>query len=189
MSTMSRPALCWSALALALSLVAATGCASAEPPVSDTVDPAPAAPRPVDPEPVLALLIEPRESWAIYTHGGDPAKLSTASFTLRNNLEVPADVRVEKVEYLRGGDCNHLPRDVASTPVPHGLAVTGSSPAPSLQVAPGAEVDVDVHFDPVEAAYVSCDRFVFRVYFEVNDAPRISLAETKVEREAPTPGL
>lgn len=165
------------------------GCASPAPrPAPPPVDPVPVG-IPTLPAPVEAVVIEGQPGQAIHEHGGPPALLESARFSVRNNLPTSARIEVDEVEFLRGTDCDALPSDVVATPASGGLSKPGTAPSSVLTVPAGAETDVIVHFAAVEAATTSCDRFVFRVHFSVDGTPRISLVETHVEREAAGPPI
>ncbi len=179
----------WTWTGIGVWALAALGCAAPESATPSAIDPVPVGiPAPVPP--VAAVVIEGQPSYAIHDHGGPPASLSTARFAVRNNLASAGRIEVDEIEYLRGSSCDEQPpRDVASRPQVKGLSVGDGAPATSVTVPAGAEVELAVYFSPVEAATTSCDRFWFRVHFLVAGTPRISLAETHVEREASGPDL
>jgi len=101
-------------------------------------------------------------------------------------------VRVSQVEYLVGSHCEVVPKTVRSTPVPIGLYLADGEQPKSvkvLAVSPG-ETEVFVGFEAVTATYTHCDRFAFRVTFEVESegiepASSAVVAETMVMRMAP----
>jgi hypothetical protein len=127
------------------------------------------------------------ESHAHHTHGGAPAQLGHARFRVQYDGEVPVVMTVRRIEYVTGRDCDAPPAEVSATPAFGGLFPEDGSRTESvraLPVSPGT-LEVTVGFEWVEAYYVHCDRFAFRVTFDVGGLPLVATAETQVIREEP----
>lgn len=178
------PSLCSSALALVV-----FGCAGAgQGPDEPEQEGAPLG-LPNLPDPVKTVIITPVMGWAAHGHGGPPAKIDRANFTIENHLDAPTRIEVSRVEFVTGHDCKDFPDEVRSTPAAKGIALGDAAPQLAIELAAGAEVDAEVQIVPVEATYSHCDRYALRVYFLVDGTPRISVAETQVEREADLRGM
>lgn len=121
---------------------------------------------------------------ARHTHGGEPAHLGTARFTV--SCASATTLGVEHIEFLMGGDCAALPSRVASAPKVGGLMVEGmKASALTVTIPAGKPTALDVSFPAVDAYYVHCDRFAFRVSFRAGGELLVATAETNVEREEP----
>jgi hypothetical protein len=126
---------------------------------------------------------------ARHTHGGDAAHLGHARFVFINHDDKPHRVSVVDVEFLRGiKSCDIPPSQVASHPKSGGILLQDGNQresAPQVEVKAGATVEAMVGFTSVEAYYVYCDRFAFRVHFRV-DGERIAVIdEINVARVSP----
>lgn len=127
----------------------------------------------------------PRRSHSIHSHGGEAAHLSGARFVVHNGNARTANVSVVRVEYLTGHSCDVLPSTVRSRPKIDGLSVGSAPPAARVAIPPGSSTPVTVEFASVDAYYTYCDRFAFRVTFDVDGARVQSTAETEVSRVEP----
>jgi hypothetical protein len=128
-------------------------------------------------------------SHARHTHGGAAAKLGGATFEVEfSGTKSPTTLTATKVEYLTGHSCDTAPDAVHSTFVPAGLWVDGdeaTDSAPVVAIAPGKST-VHVTFPPVEAYYIYCDFFAFRVTFVAGtDTTLVATAQTDVARITP----
>ena len=91
-----------------------------------------------------------------------------------------------RIEYLTGGACETPPTSVHSEPVFAGFFVRGmSESARSVTVEPGKPIRIEVGFPAVDAYYVHCDRFAFRVTFQAGPHTLTAIAETNVARDEP----
>ena len=129
----------------------------------------------------------PQRSHSIHSHGGEAAHLREARFVVHNGNARTANVSVVRVEYLTGHSCNVLPSTVRSTPKIDGLSVGSAPPAARVAIPPESRTPITVEFAPVDAYYTYCDRFAFRVTFDVDGTPVQSTAETEVSRVDPLP--
>jgi hypothetical protein len=135
------------------------------------------------------VAIQGLDGYARHTHGGAPARLGWARFRVENRGRKPRAIRAEAVDYLHGHSCEVAPAEVRASPKPTGLLAEDGvqkESAPSITLAPGAALEIIVGFAPaVDAYYVFCDRFAFRVRFGVDGAPLAVVAETHVARVEP----
>lgn len=135
-------------------------------------------------------VITGQDGTAMCTHGGEPAHLGEATFLVaRQGDATPPSagaLTVTRIEYLTGDACEPPPSSVHSEPVFAGLFVRGmSESARSVTVAPGNPIRVEVGFPAVDAYYVHCDRFAFRVTFQAGPHTLTAVAETNVTRVEP----
>lgn len=127
-----------------------------------------------------------RDGLARHTHGGPAARLGHAEFRVTYRGRDAGELSVSRVEFLTGHDCVAPPATVQSEPAFGGLFTSGMSESASkLEVKPARPVDVSVSFPAVEAYYVHCDRFAFRVVFVAGGEALVVVAETNVTREEP----
>jgi hypothetical protein len=136
---------------------------------------------------VGAVTVAGRDGHAMHTHGGPAARVGDAQFRVTVAGEAPVTLTVTRIEALTGHSCDAPPAEVTSYPTFGGLFPEDGSAtesATSLVVRPGT-LDVTVGFTAVEAYYSWCDRFAFRVTFDVGGAPLVAVAETNVTRVEP----
>jgi hypothetical protein len=171
-------------LAVLLLLIACRDAASASlPQPTVTLDPisidgATSADEPdVAPRPVTSLVtFTPEPGHAMHEHGGHPAQLYDAKFTVHNGGSQPAVVNVTRVDFLESYSCDVFPNTLRSSPKPQPLRVT---------VPAGSTMPLEVHFSGVPAYEAWCERFAFRVTFDVDGTAMQSTAETHVVRIEP----
>jgi hypothetical protein len=147
-----------------------------------------------EPAPQAPLKITALETRARHTHGGPPAPLGHARFELTNEGSTPVAVRPTAALFVRTiKDCDEPPSEPVERLVPAGLFPEDdrwTESRPALVVEPGETVRVIVGWPAVDAYYVYCDRFGFRVTFELEVAgaiveARTVLAEIQVIRVEP----
>ncbi len=134
---------------------------------------------------LAAVELRPQKSHAIHEHGGDPAHLYAARFVAHNAGTRRASVSVVRVVFLAGNSCAAFPSQVRSSPKVDGISIgSGGAIAARVTVPPG-DTPLTVEFAPVDAYYTHCNRFAFRVTFDVDGAQVQSTAETEVSRVDP----
>lgn len=135
------------------------------------------------------LVIRGVSGHAIHTHGGAPAQIGHVRFVFENHGKEAQRVTVTAVEFLRGDhDCDHPPQKVVSHPKLGGILLHDgkmTQSAPHAAIAPGATVEATVGFAAVPAYYTYCDRFAFRVFFQVGKTKIGVVSEVNVTREEP----
>lgn len=139
------------------------------------------------------LSISGNDGHAIHTHGGDAAPLGRATFTVKNDSARVRTVTAKQVEFLTGHDCKQPPTKVRSRPKLERVVPESDHderpPSLSFAVPAKSEVKLRVSFESVQAYTTHCDRFAFRVSFDVDGKETVAaVAEIKVEREEPDPG-
>lgn len=134
----------------------------------------------------VALEIVPSKSAAIHEHGGAPASLDTARFTVRNRGTTPVSLAVRAIAFLTGSSCDTPPATVQSRPTVVGIEIGGAPSSARVSIPPGAAPLV-VRFSPVHAYYTYCNRFAFRVTFDAGGDAITVTAETTVSRIDPMP--
>ena len=126
---------------------------------------------------------------AMHTHGGAPAQLHHARFAFANHDEKSHWVSVVEIELLQGmKGCDHPPDKVVSHPKSGGILLSDGiqrESAPRVEVKAGATVGATVGFTSVPAYYVYCDRFAFRVYFQVDGEKVAVIDEVNITRMEP----
>ncbi len=115
-------------------------------------------------------------SYAMHDHGGAAAKLRAARFQVTNRTKVDATLRVKRVEYMVGHSCTEMPTHVSKEP---------KATNDPIVIHSAESREVEISFEPVEAYYSYCQRFFFRVTFQVGREERQVLAETQVSRVSP----
>ena len=127
------------------------------------------------------------DDYAGHMHGGPAAWVggATFEFTVAEGSEV--EMTVTRIEFLTGRSCENPPSEVSSEPSFGGLwadqlGMTESALALTL---PSGLTEVSVGFAAVEAYYVYCDRFAFRVTFDVDGEELVAVSETLVTRREP----
>ncbi len=138
-----------------------------------------------------AILVTGRDGHARHAHGGPPARLGEAHFRVTNQSDRPRTLRPTKIEALRSDGCD-VPSEVTARPKLTDVATEGyhDPAAPSredLEIPPRAEIDLVVSFSPPVDAYMAwCQRFAFRVTFDLDGGGRLTaVAETHVARFEP----
>jgi hypothetical protein len=115
---------------------------------------------------------------ARHLHAGAPAQLGHARFVFINHDEKSHRVSVTDIEFLHGiKSCEQPPSKVVSHLKSGGILLLDGKQresAPRVEVPAGATVEATVGFTSVPAYYVYCDRFAFRVHFQV-DAEKIAV--------------
>jgi hypothetical protein len=129
--------------------------------------------------------IYPQRSVAIHSHGGEAAHLRSARFVVHNPNATAATLSVLRVDYLTGSSCETPPTRVRSSPKADGISLRSALPAKRVSIAAGATAPITVEFSPVDAYYVYCNRFAFRVTFDAGGTRLQSTAETEVHRVDP----
>ena len=126
---------------------------------------------------------------AFHTHGGASAQVGHVRVVFENRGRTAQRVTVSDIEFLRGShDCEHAPQKVASHPRPGGILLDDGKmkeSARQVEIAPGATVTATVGFAAVPVYYTYCDRFAFRVFFQVGKARIGVVSEVNVTREEP----
>jgi len=126
---------------------------------------------------------------ARHTHGGAPAQLGHARFVFANHDEKSHRVSVVDIEFLQGiRSCDHSPNKVVSHPKSGGILLadgTQQESAARVEVKAGATVEATVGFASVPAYYVYCDRFAFRVHFQVDGEKIAVIDEINITRMEP----
>ncbi len=162
-------------------------------PVVAVAAPAPASASTTEKSADGELTIAGQDGFAIHTHGGDAARLGRVTVTVKNDSARVRRLTVKQVEFLTGHDCKAPPTKVTSRPKLERVVDEGDHderPA-SLKFAlpPKSETKLRVSFASVEAYTTHCDRFAFRVSFDVDGSETLApVAEVRVEREEPDPG-
>lgn len=135
------------------------------------------------------VIIQGVTTFASHMHGGAPAQLGHARFQVENRGTQPLRLTVTDIEFLRGiHDCEHPPRQVASHPRFGGLFVEASDPREStreIELKPGRTIQLSVGFASVPAYGVYCDRFAFRVHFQIGREKAAAISEARVIRREP----
>jgi len=128
-------------------------------------------------------------SYALHTHGGAAARLGVAQFEVKHRHSEPLSMTVSQVAFLRGHSCKEAPSQTVSQPAISGLVVGEDQQSRETALIPSGEpVRLQVEFEPVEAYYTHCDRFVFVVSFQVRSETLVAQAETRVTRMEPARG-
>ena len=126
---------------------------------------------------------------ARHIHGGPPAQLGHASFVFANRGNQERRVSVIDIEFLQGSkDCDHPPSKIVSHPKSGGILLSDGKQrqsSPEVTVKAGATVEATVGFTTVPAYYVYCDRFAFRVYFQVDGEKLAVIDEVNITRVEP----
>jgi hypothetical protein len=110
-----------------------------------------------------------------HEHGGDAARIGSATFIAHNPHARPLRLDVRGIEYLRNSECN-LPQEVEARPKPAAGTPT--------ELAPG-QSEIVVRFATQAAYQVHCDRFATRVTFAVEGKRIAATAEHEVTRFEP----
>jgi hypothetical protein len=110
-----------------------------------------------------------------HEHGGDAARIGSATFIAHNPHARPLRLRVRSIEYLDDSQCN-LPSEVRARPKP--------APDNPTELAPG-QSELVIGFAAQGAYQVHCDRFATRVTFEVEGKRIAATAEHEVMRFEP----
>lgn len=135
------------------------------------------------------LVIRGVDGHASHTHGGPPAQLGHVGFVFENRGRQAQRVTVRDIEFLRGsGSCDQAPQQVVSHPKSGGILLddgTMRESAPQVEIAPGATVAGTVGFVAVPAYYTWCDRFAFRVVFQIGKTRIGVVSEVHVTRREP----
>ena len=111
-----------------------------------------------------------------HMHGGDAAKIGSASFVVHNPHRRALRLRVRGIEYLQDFECN-LPAEVRARPKPN-------DDANPKELRPG-ETEIAIAFAAQDAYQAHCDRFATRVTFEVEGKRIVATAEHEVTRFDP----
>ena len=126
---------------------------------------------------------------AYHTHGGPGAQLGDARFVVHSEDAHRHMLTVSGVDFLGGRSCTEPPTTVKAHPTFAGLFAEDRGQREStktLAIPPKSELSISVGFGPsVEAYYVYCDRFAFRVRFELDGDTLEVVSETTVTREEP----
>lgn len=122
-----------------------------------------------------SLVVAGRTSHHMHEHGGDAARVASATFDVFNPLRRALRVRVRGVEFLTDHSCG-LPEEARARPKPAELS--------TKELAPGA-AEITVTFEPQPAYQAHCDRFATRVTFLVEGRPVTATVEHEVTRIEP----
>lgn len=118
-----------------------------------------------------------------HAHGGEPATVGGARFSIRNDGPAPLRVAVRRVEWLTSPSCDG-PFEVRATPRVAGLAIDDGPTERSVRV-PTGDSSVEVEFEAQPAYYAYCDRFAARVTFDVEGEAVRASAEWLIARREP----
>lgn len=133
------------------------------------------------------VLLEGHGEYASHTHGGEPARIGGASFTVENQRDQPIELELTGTRWLTAHSCE-LPRDERARPKPAGLAledglVDGSTMKATIPAHTTTSVSIG---HPMQAAYMAyCDRFATAATFEIDGQAIEVIAEHHVVRREP----
>lgn len=126
------------------------------------------------------------QGYAMHTHGGDPAWIGGARFTVHNLGDAPVAIEVTGVRWLESNDCG-LPREPRATPEPAGLAIDDGLIDGAMRVEIPARTTQAVALGhQAQSAYMAwCDRFATAATFEIRGQRIEVIAEHEVTRMEP----
>ena len=136
---------------------------------------------------VDGVVIEGHGEYASHTHGGAPAWIGGATFTVENHRATAIDLKLTGTRWLVDRSCE-LPRTERARPKPAGLArgedlVDGK--AMTVTIPAGAIETVSLGHQVQEAYMVHCDRFATAARFVIDGRTIEVIAEHHVVRREP----
>lgn len=131
--------------------------------------------------PLRPLEVKGRDNWVVHSHGGPPAMLSQAQFSIRNNGET-CTLRVTDLTLVTRWGAESTDEEEEPLLIT-GVSLDGETPLPEVSLAPIGEVGVTVTFQPIDIVSERA-RHAFRANFTCGAQAVEARASLRVEREA-----
>lgn len=135
---------------------------------------------------VEGVTIEGFGRYKSHTHGGAPARIGGAEFTVENHRDQPIELKLLGTRWLTAHSCE-VPRTERSRPKPAGLAIEPDLVDGKMTVTIPSRTNTTVSLghEAQEAYMAYCDRFATAARFEIGGKAVEVIAEHRVIRRQP----